>query len=232
MSDWYYSAGNNQRQGPLSSDDLIAEFRYGRIGLDTLVWRQNQAQWQPLRDFAIELGLASDSGAPLPPPLPSSRPAPAAHGRATQPAPKSGLSGCMIALIVVVALAVPMVAILAAIALPAYQDYVLRAKTSTALAEAAPLKPAIAGYQAKERACPTNGDAEFGTPESYASGNLASITLGTFESEHCGMELVLRNAGNERLDGKKIWLEYDPSDASWECSSEIDDKYLPATCRG
>ena len=41
------------------------------------------------------------------------------------------------------------------------------------------------------------------------------------------MELVLRNTGNERLDGKKIWLEYDPSDASWECSSEIDDKYLP-----
>jgi hypothetical protein len=55
MSDWYYSAGNNQRQGPLSSDDLVAQFRYGRIGLDTLVWRENQAQWQPLRDFATML---------------------------------------------------------------------------------------------------------------------------------------------------------------------------------
>ena len=232
MSDWYYSSGNDQRQGPLSSDDLVAQFRHGRIGPDTLVWRDGQAQWQPLRDFAAELGLANETGAPLPPPLPPSRPAPAAYASAAQPAPKSGLSGCMIALIVAMVVAVPMIAILAAIAIPAYQDYVLRAKTSTALAAAAPLKPAIAEYQARERACPNNGDADFGVPEAYASANLASITLGTFESKHCGMELILRNAGNDRLEGKKIWLEYDPSDASWECSSEIDDKYLPAQCRG
>jgi len=232
MSDWYYSAGNNQRQGPLSSDDLVAQFRLGRIGLDALVWRDGQTQWQPLGDFAAELGLANEAGAPLPPPLPPSRPAPTTYAHTTRPAPKFGLSGCMIALIVVAALAVPMVAILAAIAIPAYQDYVLRAKTSAALAEAAPLKLAIAGYRAKEQTCPSNGDADFGAPGTYASGNLASITIGTFESERCGMELILRNAGNDRLDGRKIWLEYDPSDASWECSSEIDDKYLTASCRG
>lgn len=232
MSDWYYSAGNNQRQGPLSSDDLVVQFRHGRIGLDTLVWRDGQAQWQPLRDFATELGLANETGAPLPPPLPSSRPAPATYASHAQAAPKSGLSGCMIALIVVAVLAVPMVAILAAIALPAYQDYTLRAKTSAALAEAAPLKANIAAYLAGNPTCPSNGDADFGTPETYASAHLVSITFGAFESNRCGMELILRNAGNEHLDGKKIWLEYDPSDASWECSSEIDDKYLPTTCRG
>lgn len=232
MSDWYYSAGNDQRQGPLSSEDLVARFRYGRIGLESLVWRDGLAQWQPLRDFAAELGLANETGAPLPPPLPPSRPAPSAHAAAAQAAPKSGLSGCMIALIVAAALFIPMVAILAAIAVPAYQDYTLRAKAGMALAVAEPLKPEIAAYQARERACPGNGDADFGAPEAYASGNVASITIGTFESEHCGMELVLRNAGNDRLDGKKIWLEYDPSDASWECSSEIDDKYLPSICRG
>jgi type IV pilus assembly protein PilA len=232
MSDWYYSAGNDQRQGPLSSDDLVAQFRHGRIGPDTLVWRDGLAQWKPLQDFATELGLANSSGAPLPPPLPPSRPASAPYASPAQTAPKSGLSGCMIALIVGAVVAVPMVAILAAIALPAYQDYVLRAKTSTALAEAAPLKAGIAAHLAGEQTCPSNGDADFGAPAAYASSNLASITFGTFESEHCGMELVLRNTGNDRLDGKKIWLEYDPSDASWECSSEIDDKYLPGNCRG
>jgi type IV pilus assembly protein PilA len=232
MSDWYYSAGNDQRQGPLSSDDLVAQFRYGRVGLDTLVWHEGQAQWRPLRDFAAELGLANETGAPLPPPLPPSRPAPAAYASAVQPAPKSGLSGCMIALIVAAALFIPMVAILAAIALPAYQDYTLRAKAGMALTAAEPLKPEIAAYQTREGACPGNGDADFRTPEAYASGNVASITIGTFESDRCGMELVVRNVGNDRLDGKKIWLEYDPSDSSWECSSEIDDKYLPAQCRG
>jgi type IV pilus assembly protein PilA len=230
MSDWYYSAGNDQRQGPLSSDDLVNQFRHGRIGLDTLVWHDGMAQWQPLRDFAAELGLANSTGAP--PPLPASRPAPATNARPAQAAPKTGLSGCMIALIVVAALAVPMIAILAAIAIPAYQDYVLRAKTSAALMEATPLKPGIAEYLTREQACPSNGEADFGAPETYASANLASITFGAFESKRCGMELVLRNAGSDRLDGKKIWLEYDPSDASWECSSEIDDKYLPMTCRG
>ena len=232
MSDWYYSAGNDQRQGPLSSDDLVAQFRHGRIGRDTLVWRDGQAQWQPLGEFAAELGLANEAGAPLPPPLPSSPPGSCCYASAAQPAPKSGLSGCMIALIVAAVVAVPMVAILAAIALPAYQDYTLRARTSAALVEAAPLKPSITEYLSRERVCPSNGDADFGAPETYASAHLASITFGTFESKHCGMELILRNTGNERLDGKKIWLEYDPSDAAWECSSEIDDKYLPATCRG
>ena len=232
MSDWYYSAGNDQRQGPLSSDDLVARFRHGHIGLDTLVWRDGLAQWQTLGDFAAELGLTNNAGAPLPPPLPPSRPASAIYAAPVQAAPKSSLSGCMIALIVAVALAVPMVAILAAIALPAYQDYVLRAKTSATLLEAAPLKPDIAEYLARQQACPSNGDTGFDAAETYASGNLASITFGTFESNRCGMELILRNAGSERLDGKKIWLEYDPSDSSWGCSSEIDDKYLPANCRG
>ena len=134
----------------------------------------------------------------------------------------------LIELMIVVAI----VAILAAIALPAYQDYTLRARTSAALVEATPLKPDIAGYLSRERACPSNGDADFGAPETYASAHLASITLGTFESERCGMELILRDTGSERLDGKKIWLEYDPSTTAWQCSSEIDDKYLPSTCRG
>jgi type IV pilus assembly protein PilA len=232
MSDWYYSAGNDQRQGPLSSDDLVAQFRQGRFGLDALVWRDGQAQWQPLRDFAAELGLSDEAGAPLPPPLPFHRPTPVAYASAAQPAPKSGLSGCMIALIVGAVVAVPMIAILAAIALPAYQDYTLRARTSAALVEAGPLKANIAAYLAGNPTCPSNGDADFGAPETYASAHLASITIGTFESDRCGMELVLRNPGNDRLDGKKVWLEYDPSASSWQCSSEIDDKYLPANCRG
>ena len=232
MSDWYYSAGNDQRQGPLPSDDLVAQFRHGRIGLDTVVWRDGLAGWQPLGDFAVELGLANSTGAPLPPPLPPPRPVPAAYASPPQAAPKSGLSGCMIALIVAAVVAVPMVAILAAIALPAYQDYTLRARTGAALLDAAPLKTDIAAYLAGNSTCPSNGDADFGAPGTYAGTHLASITLGTFESKRCGMELILRNAGSDRLDGKKIWLEYDPSDASWECSSEIDDKYLPATCRG
>lgn len=226
MSDWYYSTGADQRQGPLDSNELIAQFRQGRIGLDTLVWRDGQAQWQPLGDFATELGL---TGGAVPPPLPP-RAAPATQ--ALSAPPKSGMSGCMIALIIVGALALPMIAILAAIALPAYNDYTLRAQVASALPVAEPAKAGLAAHLSREQTCPDNEEAGFGTPESYASGTVASISLGQFESDLCGMELILTVPGKAALDGKAVWLEYDPSDSSWQCSSEIDDKFLPANCRG
>ena len=230
MSDWYYSAGGDQRQGPLTTDDLVAQFRYGRIGLDTLVWREGQAQWQPLGDFAAELGLAGGDGEPLPPPLPP--PSPAFNPQPLSAPPKSGMSGCMIAVIVAAVLAIPVVGILAAIALPAYNDYTLRAKVAMALPVAEPMKTPLTEHLARQQTCPSNDDAGFAAPESYASGNVASITFGQFESDLCGMELILTVPGKAALDGKAMWLEYDPSDSSWHCSSEIDDKYLPAQCRG
>ena len=226
MSEWYYSVGADQRQGPLDTDGLIAQFRQGRIGLDTLVWRDGQAQWQPLRDFAGELGFA---GGTLPPPLP---PRPVSMPQPVSAPPKSGLSGCMIALIVGGALFVPVIGILAAIALPAYNDYTLRAKVTSALPVAEPAKAALVAHLSREQTCPNNEEAGFGTPESYASGTVASISFGQFESELCGMELILTVPGKEALDGKAVWLEYDPSDSSWQCSSEIDDKLLPIKCRG
>lgn len=224
MSQWYYSAGADPRQGPLDTDALVAQFRQGRIGLDTLVWRDGQAQWQPLGDFAAELGLAVGT---LPPPLPP-RPAP----QPVSAPPKSGLSGCMIALLVAGALSIPVIGILAAIALPAYNDYTLRAKVASALPVAEPAKAALVAHLSREQTCPNNEEAGFGTPQSYANGTVASISFGQFESELCGMELILAVPGKQALDGKAVWLEYDPSDSSWQCSSEIDDKLLPIKCRG
>lgn len=230
MRDWYYSAGNEQRQGPLSTEDLVALFRQGSVGLDTLVWRDGQSQWQPLADFAAELGLVGASGAPLPPPLPA-RPA-LANPRAAAPPPKSGMSGCLIAAIIIAVLAIPAIAILAAIALPAYQDYTKRAKVASVLPAAEPHKSAVVAYLEREQTCPSNDDAGFDTPGHYAGGSVASITFGEFESERCGMELRLTLPGDDKLDGKAMWLEYDPAEASWQCTSEIEDRYLPVACRG
>ncbi len=230
MTQWYYAQNSQQRQGPLPAESLVELYRSGRIGLDTLVWRDGQIQWQPLADFAAELGLSARPGAPLPPPLPPAHAAFAAN-RADAP-PRSGLSGCMIALIVGAVLAIPMLGILAAIALPAYQDFTLRAKLAGVLPQAAPLKTAVAEHHAQYETCPGNDDAGFGAPESYASGHLASATVGAFDSGQCGIELILGGTGNERLDGKALWLEYEPATTTWRCSSEIDDRYLPSQCRG
>lgn len=234
MSDWYCAPANGQQpQGPFDDDALIARYRSGEIGMDTLVWRDGQPQWQPLNAVAERLGLTL-GGAQLPPPLPPAwTPAPARPIAAlAQPAPRSGLSGCMIALIVAAVLAIPILGILAAIALPAYQDYTLRARVAGALPTAEPVKNAVARYLAGSNTCPSNSEGGFGSPESYASGNVASVTIGEFDSNQCGMELILRGTGNDKLDGKALWFEYDAAASTWQCSSEIDDRYLPPQCRG
>lgn len=57
MSNWYYADAERQRQGPLTADELAQRFHQGRLRLDTLVWRDGLADWQPLRDFNDELTL-------------------------------------------------------------------------------------------------------------------------------------------------------------------------------
>jgi type IV pilus assembly protein PilA len=236
MSDWYYAEPNQQRRGPLPAENLRELFQSSRIGLDTLVWRDGLPNWRPLSEFAGELGLLDLTAAWIPPPLPpaaASPPPHIAHSARPASAPaKSGLSGCMIALIVAAVLFIPMAAILAAIALPAYQDYTLRAKVASAMPLAAPLKAAVAEHYDQHQTCPSNDDSGFGPAESYKSGLVAAATVGTFESDQCGIELMLTVPGNDALDGKAVWFEYDSADHSWQCSSEIDDKYLPVACRG
>ena len=57
MSEWYYADANQQRQGPHTPAELAGFFHQGRLRLDTLVWRDGLAEWQPLRDFTQELAL-------------------------------------------------------------------------------------------------------------------------------------------------------------------------------
>ena len=57
MSNWYYADAERQRQGPLSAEELTQRFHQGRLRLDTLVWRDGLADWQPLRTFTAELAL-------------------------------------------------------------------------------------------------------------------------------------------------------------------------------
>ncbi|MFF2048908.1 hypothetical protein HMPREF3113_10465 [Stenotrophomonas sp. HMSC10F06] len=67
MTEWYFADGQD-RQGPLSADDMRQRFQRGDITLATLVWREGFAQWAPLSEAVDELQLqnlaaaASDLG--------------------------------------------------------------------------------------------------------------------------------------------------------------------------
>lgn len=145
---------------------------------------------------------------------------------------KTGLSGCLVALLVAMVLVIPVMGILAVIAIPAYQDYTVRAKVAEVLNEAAAPKLAVAEYATTNGHCPVNGEGGIGAADSFAATHVQSIVVGAMENGHCALEIVVRNTGRPEVDGKRVWLEMSPNETpSWACSSEIADKYLPATCR-
>ena len=76
-------------------------------------------------------------------------------------------------------------------------------------------------------------DEAFGRATSHAGAHLASIEFGQFESSTlCGMAATIRAPGHEQRDGNTLWLEYNPAVDTWMCSSSVEDRYLPHSCRG
>jgi len=247
VTEWFYADGQ-QQLGPVGAGVVVDLFQSRQIRADTLVWREGMTVWQPLSSVFDELGLA-----PLPPRMPPSLPAdpaPTAHAQApagpgtpTLPPraptdvsmpPRRGLSGCaLVAVIGACALVVlvPIGAILAAIAMPAYNDYVNRAKVSQAIVTLEPLKQQVGEFVAREGRCPTGADAGFPDRDGLAAEGWSSVQLGRFDSGGCGIEATL-STGKESVDGDLLWLEFDPDASHWQCSGEIADKFLPTHCRG
>lgn len=62
MSSWYFAVGE-QRQGPVSAEELGTRFQRGEILPDTLIWREGMEQWRALREMATELDLVIPSPA-------------------------------------------------------------------------------------------------------------------------------------------------------------------------
>jgi type IV pilus assembly protein PilA len=133
----------------------------------------------------------------------------------------------LIELMIVVAI----IGILAAIALPAYQDYTGRAQASEPLTASAGLRADIAVYLSEEGALPTAADSvTLDAAVADLEGkyfDAAGVTLAagvltfTFSSGvHDGGTMTLTPI--ESAAGGQI--------ARWECGV-LDDKYLPSACR-
>ncbi len=127
----------------------------------------------------------------------------------------------LIELMIVVAI----IAILAAIALPAYQDYVVRSQGASALAEITPLKTQFE-VMVNEGKTPSLTPTASGYIGQTANGgsycNLGVTGITTITCTTKG-----GNAG--KFNGKNIVLTRD-AEGMWTCTSSLDAKYKPGKC--
>lgn len=141
----------------------------------------------------------------------------------------------LIELMIVVAI----VGILAAVAIPAYQDYIKRSKISEVMAAAAACKTSVAEYYSSRAALPaTVADAGCSTtPSQYAGAITVAngiITVPIQASVGAGTgDIVL--SPSTATDGVTITAP-DPTAGdeivSWVCTTTLTEtKYVPASCR-
>jgi type IV pilus assembly protein PilA len=139
----------------------------------------------------------------------------------------------LIELMIVVAI----IAILAAIAIPAYQDYVIRAQVSEGATLTDGAKTAISEYYSNRGSFPgSNGSAGLATPASISGTYVTSVDV----SGTPGKIVATFNQpkANKEIKTKKFVLSAFPSGGSisWTCGTsagtDIAPKYLPTSCRG
>ncbi|MGX2029164.1 MULTISPECIES: pilin [Methylocaldum] len=130
----------------------------------------------------------------------------------------------LIELMIVVAI----IGILAAVAVPAYQDYTVRAKISEALGQADMAKNTVAEYRQTQNSFPAdNPAAGLATAASFASRYVTSLTVQN------GVITVAVNPTATGTTGNVIMTPTvgDAGQVNWTCTGSIPKKYLPSSCR-
>lgn len=152
----------------------------------------------------------------------------------------------LIELMIVVAI----IGILAAIAIPAYQDYVIRSQVSEGLAMASASKAAVAEYYANRGEWPSsNSAAGIGSATTINGKFVSSITV-----QDGGITVAYGKDVNKNISGETLGLTPTASgngDVVWKCgnagfpsgltsdasvtegdtSTGFQNKYLPSACR-
>ncbi len=129
----------------------------------------------------------------------------------------------LIELMIVVAI----VAILAAIAIPAYQDYLIRSRLSECTAAAGACKTSVSEYYATKDVFPDTPQAGCTTAETEDCGKV-TVAAGVIQVP----SKITKAAGSVFFSPD---LDVDNNITNWDCTAtagtNIDARYLPAQCR-
>lgn len=133
----------------------------------------------------------------------------------------------LIELMIVVAI----IGILAAIAIPAYQDYIIRSKVTELITAADACKTSVSEYAQSQNTLPA--DLEASGCSSNATTNITSLDV------EDGVITVLATTalggGIAATDGVKLTPSFTSGEPiTWSCTKagNMPTKYLPANCRG
>ncbi len=137
----------------------------------------------------------------------------------------------LIELMIVVAI----IGILAAVALPAYQDYTVRSKVTELITAADNCKTSVTDYYQSNASLPGNTDAA--GCSSTATGYVSSIAVGAngviTVSANTTAIPQLSGAADFILTPTETDTVNHAGPLTWDCTgSTIAKKYLPANCRG
>lgn len=141
----------------------------------------------------------------------------------------------LIELMIVVAI----IGILAAIAIPAYQDYIARSQLSEALVLSSQYKIAISSVYSQTSACPTLAEFGLSAPTDAGGNFVESVNTTTLTGTICAIEFTFKSSGvSTGLQGKHLTLAMisqtaDLGASNWSCTStDIAQRYLPISCTG
>ncbi|MCK5770052.1 pilin, partial [Algiphilus sp.] len=123
---------------------------------------------------------------------------------------------------------VTVVGILAAIAIPAYQNYVVRAKVSEGFAFASAAKAAVAEAWIVDGRLPeSNAEAGLSEPDVLGGNHVRSV-------EVLEGGVIRITFGVRPIRDETVTLSPEPTGGSirWRCAASLPAHYLPAACRG
>ncbi|MGH8765170.1 MAG: pilin [Burkholderiales bacterium] len=137
----------------------------------------------------------------------------------------------LIELMIVVAI----IGILAAVAIPAYQDYIARAQVSEAVSLMGSGKTPLSEYFADKGTWPgALSDVMGNTSGKYTGGidSSGTATVSGTSSAYTIAATMKTSTINAAITGKSMWLYTTDSGKTWNCTKgDIDNKYLPGACR-